>query len=242
MNATFRAALLDPARAAPAGVINPNGQRATKRFDVYRNNVAVGLSDALELGFPVLRQLVGPEFFRAMAGVFLRTHLPETPLMMFYGAAMPEFLAGFAPVRHLPYLPDIARLELAIRAAYHAADASPVDPATLAILSPEALMQTHVRFAPAVQLVHSPFPIHAIWRANTSTDAPKQVGGAEAVLITRPGFDPVLHALGAGAALAVQMMFDGAALGVALAQDQTDLDSTALLTLLLTQGAICGLS
>ena len=242
MNGAFRAALLDPGLAAPDGVINPGGGPATKRFDVYRNNVAVGLSDALEISFPVLRQIVGPAFFRAMAGVFLRAHPPETPLMMFYGAAMPGFLTRFGPVQHLPYLPDIARLELAIRAAYHAADAAPVNPATLATLSPDALMAATLTFAPAVRLILSDWPINAIWQANTTPDAPKPTGTAEAVLITRPGFDPVLHTLGPQAARAVGSLMQGVPLGVAMAQDQADLDSTALLTLLLEQGAISGLN
>jgi hypothetical protein len=73
---TFRQGLLDPTMPAPEGLINPDGAQATKRYDVYRNNVAVSLSDALESAFPVIRKLVGDQFFRAMAGVYLRKHPP----------------------------------------------------------------------------------------------------------------------------------------------------------------------
>ena len=41
----FRQSLLDPAQAAPAGLTNPDGAQASKRFDVYRNNVAVSLAE-----------------------------------------------------------------------------------------------------------------------------------------------------------------------------------------------------
>ena len=98
----FRAALLDPSCPAPDGVQNPDGVPATKRFDVYRNNVAVSLTDALETAFPVVNKLVGTDFFRAMAGVYLRAHPPSSPVMMFYGDEMPDFLAGFGPAQSVP--------------------------------------------------------------------------------------------------------------------------------------------
>lgn len=109
----FHAALMDAARPVPEGLRDPAGRPAGKRFDVYRNNVAVSLTRALETGFPVLRKLVGAEFFSAMAGVYLRTHPPTSPLLQQYGQDMPGFLRGFPPAKSLPYLPDIARLELA---------------------------------------------------------------------------------------------------------------------------------
>ena len=159
--AEFIAGVLDPARAAPEGLTDADGAPAAKRFDVYRNNVAVSLTEALKSAFPALLSLVGDEFYTAMAGVYLRAHPPQSPLMMFYGADMPAFLDGFAPVGHLPYLADIARLELALRTAYHAPDATPLDAQAIA---PEALMTHPVTLAPAVQLIRSRFPLLSIYQ------------------------------------------------------------------------------
>ena len=234
----FQSAILDPAAAVPDGIMNPDGAPAQKRFDVYRNNVAVGLSDALEAAFPVLRKLVGDEFFRAMAGVYLRKHPPKTPLMMFYGEAMPQFLSRFGPAKSIAYLPDIARLELALRHAYHAADATPVNARALAALTPEALMGAKLRLAPATRTITSNYPIHAIYRTNTVTDAPKPVMQAEAVLITRAGFDPEIHAVNAAAVACVEALQRGQSLGQALATADDTLDLGALLGLLLAQGAV----
>jgi len=234
----FRAAMLDPAAAVPKGIVNPDGAPAQKRFDVYRNNVAVSLSDALEAGFPVLRKLVGDEFFRAMAGVYLRKHPPQSPLMMFYGHAMPQFLARFGPAQPIRYLPDIARLELALRDAYHAADASPVDASALSALAPEALMGTRLRIAPAVRKVVSDYPIHAIYRANTDPQAPKPVMQPQAVLITRAGFDPDIHLINAAAATCIDALQQGQPLGQAAALADDTLDLGAVLGLLLAHGAI----
>ena len=213
----FQAAILDPEAAVPDGVINPDGTPAQKRFNVYRNNVAVSLSDALETAFPVVRKLVGEAFFRAMAGVYLRKHPPKSPLMMFYGDAMPQFLGRFGPAKSIAYLPDIARLELALRHSYHAADATPVDVHALSTRAPDALMSAKLRIAPATQTVSSDYPLHAIYRANTQTDAPKPVMQAESVLITRAAFDPEIHPINAAAATCVAALQKGQSLGQAMA-------------------------
>ncbi len=236
--AAFKAAILDPAAAVPDGIINPDGAPASKRFDVYRNNVAVSLSDALEAAFPVVRKLVGDAFFRAMAGVYLRKHPPKTPLMMFYGEAMPQFLRRFEPAKSIAYLSDVAALELALRHAYHAADAEPVDAQALTALAPDALMGAKLRIAPATQTVTSDYPVHAIYRSNTVADAPKPVMQAEAVLITRPGFDPELHPINAAAAKCIAALKDGQSLGQALATADDTLDLGATLGLLLAQRAV----
>ena len=236
--AEFQAAILDPDAAVPDGVINPDGAPAQKRFNVYRNNVAVSISDALETAFPVVRKLVGDEFFRAMAGVYLRKHPPKSPLMMFYGDAMPQFLGRFGPAKSIAYLPDIARLELALRHAYHAADAAPVDALALSALAPDALMGAKLRIAPATHTVTSDYPIHAIYRANTQTDAPKPVMQPEAVLITRAAFDPEIHAINAAAATCVAALQKGQALGQAIATADKTLDLGAILGLLLAQSAV----
>jgi hypothetical protein len=236
--AAFKAAMLDPASSVPTGIVNPDGAPASKRFDVYRNNVAVGLSDALEAAFPVVRKLVGDEFFRAMAGVYLRKHPPKTPLMMFYGDAMPRFLGRFTPAQSIRYLPDIARIELAKRHAYHAADATPVAAEALSTLAPDALMSVRLRIAPAVQTVTSDYPIHAIYRANTDPDAPKPVMRPEAVLIARAGFDPTLHLINAAAATCIEALKAGQTLGQTIAAADDSLDLGAVLGLLLAQGAV----
>ncbi|WP_372833199.1 HvfC/BufC N-terminal domain-containing protein, partial [Puniceibacterium confluentis] len=121
----FHAALLDAATAVPAGLTDGNGHSAGRRYAVYRNNVAVSLRDALETGYPAIARLLGRENFRHVAGLHLRASPPETPCMMLYGADFPDFLASLAPLAHLPYLADVARIEWGLRCAYHAADSTP---------------------------------------------------------------------------------------------------------------------
>ena len=130
----FAQALLDPDAAVPEGVVGPDGRPDAKRFAVYRNNVASSLTRALEAAFPVVQKLVGTEFFGAMAQIYLRAHPPLDRRLMLYGQSFPAFLEGFPPVAQLGYLPDVARLEQAMRESYHAADSMPIAPDALAQL------------------------------------------------------------------------------------------------------------
>ena len=228
----FRAALLDAAAPVPPGLTDPEGRPSPRRFAVYRNNVAVSLTEALRTGFPVIRKLVGDQFFDAMAGVFLRAHPPTSPVLALYGEAMPAFLEGFGPARTLPYLPDVARLELAMRRVYHAADAAP-DPSPLAA-DPETLVASRLRLAPAVWTLASPWPVHSIWRANTHGGAPGR--GPEEVLVGRPALDPVALPLPTGGAAFVEALRDRP-FGEA-ATTETDIETT--LAALLEAGAIAG--
>ena len=240
----FTKALLDPARSLPDGLVDPQGRPAPKRFDVYRNNVVVSLSDALETAFPVIHKLLGDDFFRAMAGVYVRAHPPTSALMMYYGAEMPDFLHSFEPVGHLPYLADVARLELAMREAYHSADSTAIAPEALGALAPEELMQARFTLAPALRIVASDWPIYALWQFNMA-NGPKPQMQAEDVMIVRPAFDPEQILLPKGAAGFIDMLGKGQSLGEAFestTQTHPDFDLSATLGLLLQTSALTSLT
>jgi hypothetical protein len=235
--ASFAAALLDPDLPVPEGLIDAQGRPAGRRFAVYRNNVAGSLTGVLEQGFPVVAKLLGEDYFKAMAGVFLRQHPPTSRIMMLYGDAMPAFLAGFPPLAKLPYLADVARLEQALREAYHAADAAPVAAQVLAELPPEDFMAARVRLAPALRVIASPYPILSIWRANTEEAAPPPVMRPEDVIVLRPEFDPEPHLLPAGGAEFVTALLAGETIGAALDLAGEDIDLSAVLAVLIGGGA-----
>lgn len=185
----FAQAVLDPNMAVPQGLIDPAGRPAGKRFDVYRNNVIVSLLDAMETAFPVIQKLIGAGNFRTLSGHYVRQHPPQTPVLMFYGVDFPEFLTGFEPLAHLPYLPDVARLELARRSSYHAADAFPVAGDALSQIDPARLMDTRFTLAPTMRIVPSPYPIVDIWDFNMIDGTPPPQAAAQTALITRPELD-----------------------------------------------------
>ncbi len=79
-HAAFAEALLDPAAPCPPGLTSWNGSDPAQRFAIYRNNVIVGLIDALADTYPVTEELVGEAFFRAMA----REHTGGSPLPLVF--------------------------------------------------------------------------------------------------------------------------------------------------------------
>ena len=186
--ADFVSAVLDPDLPAPEGLVG-NSSRPTRRFSVYRNNVVVGLTDAMETSFPVVRKLVGNEFFRAMCGVYVRRFPPTSPVLSRFGSEFPEFLESFPPSAGLPYLPDVARLENLIRESYHEADAAPVSVDAVARIPADDLPGVRMRFAPSMRLLRSRHPVCSIWRANAA-GGPKPTYAAEDVLVVRREFDP----------------------------------------------------
>lgn len=238
----FAQALLDPEAALPVGLTDPEGRPAPRRFSVYRNTVTSGLIRVLEAAFPVIRKLVGDEFFAAMALVFVRAHPPRTRLMMLYGAQFPGFLAAFPPVSHLGYLADVARLEQAIRESYHAADAPALPAEAFATLTDAQMMNAKLRLAPSLGLIRSPWPIHMIWRANSEAGPPPApVRGAEDVLILREAFDPAVHLLPPGGGAFMTGLLAGQSLAATLAPLGRRFDLPAMLGLLIQGRAIVGM-
>jgi hypothetical protein len=219
--AAFAAALLDPRRACPPGLRSWNGSDPTWRLNVYRNNVVSSLVDVLADSFPVTGQLVGEEFFRAMAAVFVRRHLPASPVLMHYGDAFAAFIGGFGPAQALPYLPDVARLEFARLRACHAADAEPVSDDVVRRRLEDAGTLAELRFHlhPSLQLVESDYAVVSLWEAHQAVGDIQPVGvdRAERAIVLRDGLDVLVLAVGAGSMRFVERCLAGDAYGEAAA-------------------------
>ena len=213
----FAENLFRPGHEKPGFVIGPNGKGADTRFDVYRNNVAVGLVNALAGMFPATQRIVGEEFFRAMARHYVRSHPPRSRLLVEYGHDLAAFIAGFEPLAEMVWLADVAAIERAWLDAYHAADAAPLEMADLAAIPEDRLAETAFVPHPAARLVRSNHAAVTVFLANRQEGevGTIDVDIAEDALITRPHLEVSIRTLPPGGAAFLQLLFSGKPLGEA---------------------------
>ncbi len=211
----FARALTDPAAPPPEALSgsHPRG------FAVYRNNVAVSLIKSLEARYPVVRRLVGDDFFRATARAFIARHKPQNAVLILYGGAFPAFLRAFPPAAEMLYLADVAALENGWVEAYHAAEAAPLTLAAQAQIDSERLEGLRFQFHPATRLLRTATPAASIWAAHQSEGEPQPPAHwtPEDALITRPEAQVLVRVLPPGGYDLLAALRAGATLGEAAA-------------------------
>jgi hypothetical protein len=191
-----RAALLGDDMSAAREVV-ADGLAPEARLAVYRHHVLTSLTAALETTFPVVVRLVDPRFFRFACDRYVRAEPPAGPCLFEYGATFPDFLATFEPCRHLPWLPDVARLEWAMNAALHAPDAEPLTAEALRARPTGTLETAGLTLHPSVTLLESAWPVDAVWRAHQgeATGVVDLDAGVVRLCVWRQGDDVVFRAL-----------------------------------------------
>ncbi len=246
----FASALRDPAAPCPARLTTWNGSDPAQRFAVYRNNVAVSLVDALADTFPVVQALVGVEFFRAMARIFALTQPPRSPVLACYGQGFAAFIESFPPAAALPYLADMARLEMARVLSFHAADADSVTAEEIQhyVAQPDLLPDLRIGLHPALFQRASSSAVASLWAAHQDerlSVAAVDLDQPEHVLLMRHELAVELHLITAAEHLFIRQLVDGATLGQAAQaalEADADFELAAVFGLLVRLGAICTLT
>lgn len=243
----FAPALLDPEHPLPADVTSHTTRHPVRRFAVYRNNVTVGLIEAVRARFPAIERIVGDDFFDAMVRTFVRAHPPRSPILAIYGDAFPDFVAGFPPAAEMPWLADVARLEAARTMAYHAADATPLDPAAFAALDPARLGAARIALHPSAVVVRSSWPLVTVWAMNSGEAplGPVDFGVPEDALVLRPALTVVVHRLPPGTAVLLAALAAGDTLAEAAATASgatPGFDLTAALAVVVGTGITIGIA
>jgi hypothetical protein len=200
LQSAFVAHLVDGERpeliAAAAGDSIP----AAARLRVHRHHLFDSLAIALAATFPTVQRVVGEDFFRKLARLFVAANLPVQPVLSEYGANFAAFVELNESVHALPYLADVARLDWALNVAFHTADVSRLEPAELEGFSIGALAAAPLPFVPGTTLLRSVYPLDRIWAASqpAATEGVTLDGNGVHILVFRSGEDASFLALGEG--------------------------------------------
>ena len=131
----------------------------TERLKIYHNNVVGSLTEALRATFPITEQLVGTNFFKSMARAFIFEHPPEGACLHHYGKGFDSFVKTYAPAQSVPYLADIACLELAQNNAYYACDDLPLTGNAFSKIPAEELPTVTLNLRQSASLISSKYPL-----------------------------------------------------------------------------------
>lgn len=195
---------------------------------VYRRNLRANFARVLALEFPAVVRLLGEERFAAVAAGYQRAEPSRAGDLHEIGARFAAHLGRRLEPASLRWIADVAALEWAWEEAAVAADATMrLDAGELAALPPDRLWTLRLAPHPALRIVRSAYPVHAIWRANLP-DATGHVAalepqfrlaldqGAESVVIERPAAQVEVACVADAEAAWLEAIAQGEPLGAAL--------------------------
>jgi len=191
------------------------------RLGIYRGNLHAHWRRALQASHPVLRRLVGADFFDALAVRYGRAQPSQDPDLNRFGAGLAGFLADFAPAADLPYLPDMARLEWQVHESYYAPDAASglAHPAlVLAGMDPQAFEASRALPHPSLRLYASDWATVSLWQAHQPGGPafPDAMEAGSHALVWRAQFDVTVAAIGVAEHAALSTLAAGGTFGAAL--------------------------
>jgi uncharacterized protein (UPF0276 family) len=221
IQAAFGAALFDAAQEpALASVLVGGGdaQQLARRLAIYRGNLTGGWERALGNAYPVLRTLVGDEFFASLARAYGKACPSADADLNAFGAGLAGFVAGFAPLGGYPYMADMARLEWALHLSHYAAEATVLAAADIARLDPAQLDARRFTVHPACSLYESAWATVGLWLAHQPDGPafPSDMTSPCCGLVVRSGWQARVLALDAAAYAALTRLVEGASFGEAL--------------------------
>lgn len=218
--ATFSQALFD-VREEPQALPLFKGDTGLveQRFALYRGNLVGTWNKTLGSAYPVLKELVGEDFFGGLTRAYGKAYPSDSGDLNLFGAHFAEFLQGFEHVAEYPYFPDMAKLEWALHRAHYANSGSRIGSDEFASVSPEQLDQACLSLDAACSLFQSEWAVVDLWQAHQpgiNNDFPAELHRANHGLIIRPHWKADLLALTPAAFVLLQTLANGEALGPAL--------------------------
>lgn len=202
-----------------AGLFTHDEAELQTRISIYRNNVFFSLSNALADLYPVVQQLVGEDFFLALAKRYIREFPPASAAMVFFGADFPDYVAQDKACQDLSYLPDVARFELAKQHCYHAEDAKSLSAQAMQEIGVEKVMSGVLTLHPSLRIVDSRSASRSIWQAHQSVEpnfGNIDIHLAEQSILIRPEYEVLICRADKALVMLITQIADGTNLASAI--------------------------
>lgn len=208
--ALFLAGVIANDAGAEALIVDDNRVGAAKRLAIYRNNYRSSLTGVLADHYERLHAYVGDEQFDNLAEAYVDAFPSGTRNLRYYGERFPAFMA-----QHYPddgELAELTALDWALRHAFDAADAVPLDAAAVGELG-DAWIERRLTLHPSATLLPVRHNVAMLW---SSLDAEEEPPAAEALaeaatlLVWREGGQSRFRSLAADEAAALALLNAGA--------------------------------
>ncbi len=139
-----------------------NGATAhPQRLMMYRTSVVGALQKGLQHKFTALSAVLGTDAFWDLTWAYIPDHLPRTSYLGHYGNDLPAFLDRYALSADMPFLPDLARLEIAVAAT----GLEIADPPLSDWISTPILPGKHLYLPPSLRVIDVVYPVDDIHKA-----------------------------------------------------------------------------
>jgi hypothetical protein len=201
------------ASLAPCGNLFPKQQLA-----IYQNNVRGALQTSLAQVYPVCRKILGENYFKQLASVYIKKYPSRQHDLNDYGEYFSDFIylqyQQRSELNDFSYLSDLVQLEWFYHHVYYAAQGSMFDFSAFSQLTQQQQAQSIFQIVPCLKFISSSYPILSIWQLNQDDSTTQQtlVSNAENCYIFRKNNQIRLIAIDAKMYKLLSLVNEGATL------------------------------
>ncbi len=141
-----------------------------QQLAIYQNNVRGALQTSLAQVYPVCRKILGENYFKQLASVYIKKHPSKCHDLNLYGESFSGFIhlqcQQLSELKDFLYLNDLVQLEWLYHQVYYAAQSPVFDFLAFSQLSAHQQAQSVFQLAPCLQFFSSDYPVLSIWELN----------------------------------------------------------------------------
>ena len=171
-----------------------------ERLEIYRNTMRSAHIRALAGMYSCSEKILGERYFRQIATEYYHAYPATSQDLNLYGESFPTFMLDWVhnhpELVDYPYLPDLAKLELAIEQSYRAKDDPDFDFDMLATLDEDGYRNICFTLGASLSILESAYPVYEIWTAHQEQDEVEVIGSIDKpqyLCIARENFKPLIH-------------------------------------------------